>query len=265
MKILKIISLSLFVGVLLYFSAMVFRSLGVVDTPSTLSTEHFLISFQGIYQEEAHAVANYLEGNYERVRNALNDPDHEVVHVFIHGTQSDFNNATGLVKSNANGTSRGPNEFHFLWTTWFNSIFPNDPLKTAVHEFTHCVQLNILIKKAQQEFSEEEMKSFDRSFEEKFIRDYPQWFWEAICDYEAGVVNRISIRYAMRKKPTLQSLNTSNQIYNVGYTIIDYIVQKWGADKLPSLITSYVDVENVLAVSESDFEKGWVEYVDNKY
>lgn len=265
MKILKIILVSLFAGALLYFSAMLIRRLGVVGTPSTLSTKHFLISFQGIYNEEANAVANYLEGNYERVRRALGDPDHDVVHVFIHATQSDFNNATELVNSTANGTSRGPNEFHFLWTTWFNSIFPNDPLKTAVHEFTHCVQLNILIKKAQQEFSQEEMKSFDRSFEEKFIRDYPQWFWEAICDYEAGVVNRLSVKYAMRSKPTLQSLNNNNQIYNVGYTIIDYIVQQWGAEKLPSLITSYVDIEKVLAVSEADFEKGWVVYVAHKY
>jgi hypothetical protein len=42
-------------------------------------------------------------------------------------------------------------------------------------------------------------------------------------------------------------------------------VEKWGKDKFPALITSYVDFESVLNISESDFEKGWVEFVDEKY
>jgi hypothetical protein len=69
----------------------------------------------------------------------------------------------------------------------------------------------------------------------------------------------------MSKNPTLKSLNNSNQVYNVGYTIIEYVVEKWGRDKLPSLIKSYVDIEAVLKISESDFEKGWMEFVDEKY
>jgi hypothetical protein len=93
-------------------------------------------------------------------------------------------------------------------------------------------------------------------FEEKFTKEYPQWFWEAICDYEAGIVNNISVKYGMGKNLSLKDLNNSNQIYNVGYTIIEYIVDKWGKDKIPVLITSYVDINNVLRLSESDFEKG---------
>ena len=33
---------------------------------------------------------------------------------------------------------------------------------------------------------------------------------------------------------------------------------------LPVLVTSYVDIENVLNISESDFEKGWIDYVKGK-
>lgn len=75
-----------------------------------------------------------------------------------------FNDATGL-NGNANGTSRGPNEFHFVWTNWFNSIFPDDPLKTALHEFTHCVQLNILIDKAKETIITQDRLTFDKEFE----------------------------------------------------------------------------------------------------
>lgn len=69
----------------------------------------------------------------------------------------------------------------------------------------------------------------------------------------------------MTKNPSLKYLNDSGQIYNVGYTIIEYIVEKWGREKLPLLITSYVDIETVLGVRESAFEKGWIDFVTEKY
>jgi hypothetical protein len=265
MRKLKIVFIVLGGLVIIYFGASTFRNIFVVNKMTELKTDHFVISYQGIYEGEAQETAKKLEENYDRVRGNLNDPEHETIRVFIYPTQADFNKGTGLLNSSANGTSRGPNEFHFLWTNWFNSIFPDDPLKTAVHEFTHCVQLNILIKKAQLELAGGDKDQFDKLFEEKFIKEYPQWFWEAICDYEAGVVNKISVKYGMRNNPTLKELNRSNQIYNVGYTIIEYIVEKWGEDKLPGLVTSYVDIETVLGVSESDFENGWMDYVSEKY
>ena len=246
-----------------FFGLRWLRSISVVDEATELKTDHFVITYQGIYAEEGEEIAKNLEENYERIRADLNDPDHNIVRVFVHAGQTDFNNATGLPHSTANGTSRGPDEFHFIWTNWFNSIFPNDPIQTAVHEFTHCVQLNILIKEAQKEWGNSQ--DFNERFEDKFIKEYPQWFWEAICDYEAGVVNTISVKYGIRKQLSLNDLNRSNQIYNVGYTIIEYIIEKWGKDKLPTLISSYVDIENVLGVSQSNFERGWVDFVYEKY
>lgn len=210
-------------------------------------------------------MADGLEENFERIRINLNDPDHDTIRVFVHPTQGDFNEGTGLSNSTAKGTSRGPNEFHFIWTKWFNSLFPSDPIKTAIHEFTHCVQLNILIKEAQREWGNLPGNDFDKIFEAKFLNDYPQWFWEAICDYEAGVVNNLSVNYGMRKNLSLKELSSSNQIYNVGYTIIEYIVDEWGRDKLPDLIKSYVDIETVLGVTESEFESGWIDFVNEKY
>lgn len=265
MKKLKII-LFVFGGLIIsYFGVKFFRSISVADKLTKLRTDHFVISYHGIHHEEAQDLADKLEENYDRIRTNLKDPEHDTIRVFVHPTQTDFNNGTGLPNSTANGTSRGPNEFHFIWTNWFNSVFPNDPVKTAIHEFTHCVQLNILIKEAQREMGNIDNDRFEKIFEEKFINEYPQWFWEAICDYEAGIVNNLSVKYGMSKNLTLEELNSSNQIYNVGYTIIEFIVEKWGKDKLPILIRSYVDINSVLGVSESDFEKGWADFVDEKY
>jgi len=243
----------------------VIRTVSVEDKVTELRSDHFLISYYGIYKNEAQNIASSLESNYNRIRTDLNDPNHKTIRVFVYPTQKDFNKGTGLLNSVAIGTSRGPNEFHFIWTTWFNSIFPNDPIKTAIHEFTHCVQLNILISEAQKVTTIREQGEFNDIFEEKFHNEYPQWFWEAICDYEAGIVNNISVKYGMGKNLTLQELNKSNQIYNVGFTIIEYIVETWGKEKIPMLITSYVDFEKVLNVSEPEFEKGWIEFVRERY
>lgn len=265
MKKLKIILLGLAGLIITCFGVKTIRSISVVDKLTELRTDHFVILYQGIYKAEAQKIADNLEEKYHTIRTNLNDQDHDTIRVFVHHTQADFNKGTGLLNSSANGVSRGPNEFHLLWTNWFNSIFPDDPIRTAIHEFTHCVQLNILIKEEQEKWEGADNGDFDKMFEEKFIKEYPQWFWEAICDYEAGIVNNISVKYGMRKNLTLKELNNSNQIYNVGYTIIEYIVEKWGKDKLPILITSYVDIKTVLGVSESDFEKGWVDFVSEKY
>jgi hypothetical protein len=265
MKKLKFILSAFAILILIYLAAMAYRTFTVVSELTSFTTEHFIINYRGVYESEAHQVAEQLEENYQRIRTDLNDPEHDSIRVFIHATQSDFNQATGLLNSTANGTSRGPNVFHMRWTNWFNSILPDDPIKTAIHEFTHCVQLNILIKQALHELNDQDKTQFDKLFEKKFLKDYPQWFWEAICDYEAGIVNGISVRYGMDKNLTLESLNNSNQIYNVGYTLIEYIVDKWGRDKLAPLIVSYVDIEGVLKVSETEFEKGWIEFVNKKY
>ena len=251
--------------VLSFFALKTLRGFLVTDQLTELKTDHFLITYYGVYQSDGEDLANMLENNFYQIRNDLNDPDHGMIKVFVHPTRTDFSRATGLSSSSVTGTSRGPLEFHILWTNWYNSVFPDNPAATAVHEFTHCVQLNILIKDAKEKFALEDGVNFDDVFEKKFREEYPQWFWEAIAVYEAKELNILSVKYGMRGEPTLKALNTSNQIYNVGYTVIEYIVTTWGKDKLPALITSYVNFEEILKVNETEFEDGWHRFVQENY
>jgi hypothetical protein len=265
MKLLKP-SLRVLVCIVLVFLVLIgFRSVFVSQEPTTFRTQHFVVTHHGVFAGEAQDLAAALEMHYDRIRSELNDPEHDTIQVYVYGSQHDFNKGTGLTNSHANGTSRGPNEFHVLWTTWANSILPDDPIKTAIHEFTHCVQLNILVAKARREMKHPNAAAFNKAFEEQFARDYPQWFWESLCDYQAGIRNKISIHYGMRHEPTLAQLNDGNQVYLVGTTIIEYIVYKWGKNKLPALVSSYGNIPHVLKVSEAEFEKGWREYVDATY
>jgi len=265
MKKLRILFYVIILLILSFFGSKILRGLLVINELTQVKSDHFLITYHGIYEEEAEEVAAILENNYEQIRKDLNDPDHDIVRVFIHPTRKDFSKATGLSNVTVTGTSRGPLEFHILWTTWYNSLFPDNPRSTAVHEFTHCVQLNILITNELAAVTPEDRENFDKLFERKFSEEYPQWFWEAICTYEAKEINTFSVMYALRNKPNLKMLNDSNQIYLVGYTLIEYIVEIWGKEKLPELITSYVDLEGVLKVSEAEFEEGWYKFVTEKY
>ena len=263
-KILKFTLLVIACLALIYFTTFIIRKIRVEDSQKIITT-HFDINYSGILKSEANDISKALEANYDRIRKELGDPEHNKISVYIHSTQKDFNKATALSDSKANGTSRGPLAFHLKYETWYNSVFPQDMKKVAIHEFTHCIQLNVLIKHALSKASKEKTGNFDKDFEEKFLKEYPQWLWEALSDYEAGIINKASVKHGMKNKPTLQQLNNSNQIYNVGYTIIEYLVSKYGKDKLPLFIKSYGDFEIVLGVSEKDFELGWHKFVDEKY
>ncbi|WPP49769.1 hypothetical protein [Catalinimonas niigatensis] len=249
---------------IVYFSFSLIRKSRVVKETQLIESEHFSLNYKGILKSEAEEMSSALESNYHRIRIELDDPNHDKINVFVHPTQKDFNTATGLKNSTANGTSRGPFAFHLKFETWYNSFLPPDMNKVAVHEFTHCVQLNILIQDAiaKKKFKNED---FDKEFEKFYLENYPQWFWEAICDYEAGMVNKTSVNYGMKGNPTLKELNTSNQIYNVGYTIPEYLVSIYGKEKLPDFIKSYCNFEKVLGVSEQEFENGWHKYVSENY
>ncbi|WET04853.1 hypothetical protein [Flavobacterium sp. YJ01] len=248
----------------LFYFARAARSFTVKQETRTLQSEHFIVSYSGIYKSEAEKVSKHLEDNYATIRENLKDVKHDIIKVFIYGSQFKFMNATGL-KEKAKGTSRGPNEFHFIYTNWFNSIFPDDPLKTALHEFTHCVQLNILIHKAKDTIITQDRRTFEKEFDKKFAAEYPRWLWESISIFEAKEVNTLSVKYAKSKNLTLEDLNKSNQIYNIGYTIIEYLTQKWGKDILPKLIASFGNIQKTLNVTSEEFEKGWIAFLNEKY
>ncbi|HVW98193.1 MAG TPA: hypothetical protein VHA56_19650 [Mucilaginibacter sp.] len=261
----KIILLLIVVAGVLFSMNFFIRELRVVRNNKQISTKHFFITYKGILNSEAADMAKSLETNYTSIRTDLHDPGHGKIAVYVHPAQSDFNKATGLIHSKANGTSRGPLVIHLMYQTWYNSFLPADMNKVAVHEFTHCVQLSILIQDALSKTGKDSLNNFDKKFERNFSANYPRWFWEGLSDYEANMVNKISVKYGMRNEPTLAELNHSNQVYNVGYTIPEYLVSKYGKDKLPEFIRSYCNFEQVLGVSEKEFETGWHQFLDENY
>ncbi len=89
--------------------------------------------------------------------------------------------------------------------------------------------------------------------------------------YEAGqFVNPRGLSYMVDgHPPTLAEVNanwqTNTQVYDVGYLLIEYIVEKWGTQQVVDLIKTLGSISAVLGISVSEFEAGWYEFVMRKY
>ena len=137
-----------------------------------------------------------------------------------------------------------------------------DGKKVAIHEFAHTVTLKLLL--------DNESKSIQsKAFDQKFS-GFPTWLWEAVSTYEADqFIDPKTLAYMDNGHyPGLEELNkrlNGGKIYSCGYTIIEYILLKFGQDSLIKLIQNYGDVQRVFNVSNEQFSRDWYEYVKLKY
>jgi hypothetical protein len=124
------------------------------------------------------------------------------------------------------------------------------PEEIAEHEFAHCISLRV-------------RSNFTNN---------PRWLWEAVAIYEANeFYDPKTLDYLISGNyPSINELNNDfnngdYRIYQVGYLIIEFIIDKWGKDKYIELIKNSGNVKNVLGISIEEFEKEWKEFVDIKY
>ena len=62
-----------------------------------------------------------------------------------------------------------------------------------------------------------------------------------------------------------EDFNKGRGIYQMGHTLIEYIVRKWGSVSVVELIKTNGSIESVLKISPEEFEKGWYQYVEQTY
>jgi hypothetical protein len=121
---------------------------------------------------------------------------------------------------------------------------------TAIHEFAHLVSMQI----------------------NETIPNNPRWLWEAVALYVTNdFTDPKSISYMVSGEyPNLDELNTdynssNHSIYNVGYVLLEYIVQTWEMDTVISLIEANGNINNILGITIQDFESGWYQFIENEY
>lgn len=190
-------------------------------------------------------VSEELQRNYERILIDLSVEDIPKITIKIWGSYShflsDMQNDIGVIYNGATGYIFGPTEIRVYKT--------NNVAKDIVHEFIHVVSMYV----------------------NPTIPNNPRWLWETIALYENNEFhdpNNISYLVDGRF-PKLSELNgdfiESKKIYEVGYLLGEFILQKYGKELFVQLIKNNGDIQNTFNISEIDFEKQWELFVKTKY
>lgn len=249
-----------FKGLLLILAVLVLTLSIIYFIPERrkeIKTRHFTLLFsRGIDTAEIIELANALEDNYSRIANDLKTQPSDNLETNIYAQRWRYVKATG--NWSASGNIEGISKLHFVEQAWGES----DNKKVAVHEFAHTVTLKLLLDNETQPV---DSKSFDKRFS-----TFPTWLWEAISVYEATqFVDPKTLPYLNNgQHPGISELNDrlkGGKIYSCGYTIIEYILAKYGQDNFIKLIKNYGDLQNTFNVTDDQFCKEWYEFVKENY
>jgi len=208
--------------------------------PRALTLEQSSANFTLRYSEPSAGVVpaylGELEANLPRVLADLDVTPTQRIVGRLHPDRDAFQAATGFIGS---GAARGPYLFDL-------AAFPYVPLD-SVHEMAHCVTWNL----ARPGVS-------------------TTWLWESIAVYEArSFVPPSSIPDLVAGRfPTLAELNDLSHrpsVYEVGYTITEFIVEEWGWDGVRQLVVLRGNLESALGLSTAEFEARWQRFVEQRY
>ncbi|MFM2606935.1 hypothetical protein AAFX30_04820 [Vibrio chagasii] len=128
--------------------------------------------------------------------------------------------------------------------------FGGEIQRTALHEFVHLLTLQI----------------------NPNFANNPRWLWEAVAiykseDYWFHLNNRNAIK--ARFDGLVQELyinpNGGSTVYEVGYTIGEFIERSWGEEAFIKLIKSNGDVSGITNEPIESLFSGWKDFVKNTY
>lgn len=229
----------------------------IPENRKEIKTQHFTFLFSSsIDTATIMELANALEDNYSRIGNDLKTKPSDNIEVNIYAQRWRYIKATK--NWGASGNIEGISKLHFVRQAWSES----DSKKVAVHEFTHTVTLKLLLNNEAQPIN-------STNFDQKFST-FPTWLWEAISVYEAEqFVQPKTLPYLSHGEyPSIPELNNrlkGGKIYSCGYTIVEYILSKYGQNNFISLIKNYGDLKRTFDVTDEQFCKDWYQFVKDKY
>ncbi len=209
-----------------------------------LTSTNFRAYYTEADQTAAQEILDLLETNHDRITTDLRPDKSGQYTVRIYPNLQEFHKDLNMPNAPdwAVGTAWGDSELRI--------VSPNNPgpshtydsmLQVAVHEFAHCVTLRLAAGRDPR----------------KMI-----WLWESIALYEAGQDRDLSNVPYMQTGQYPRFLEITDQtqsteIYQLGYSIADYIVTTWGWEGIRNLVLNTGDVTKALNVSEDEFYAGW--------
>jgi hypothetical protein len=214
-------------------------------------SSHFEFAYTPLDAKSIASIAAAVEAQYARIVSDLRSDSLPLVHVTFYVDHAALVAATspvaGTVPSWAAGLAIAQDQIHMMspnapgWAT-SDSTMPN-----LVHEFAHCVSIHLNAR----------------------IPNNPRWFWESVAIYESGQSADLRALAYMRdgQTPSFASLNTydNSRVYELGYSIGEFIVTRWGRGALNKLVLNNANVSATLGVSQAEFEALWLAFVRQRY
>jgi hypothetical protein len=217
----------------------------------THTSAHFVFHYTALDTASIGSIAATVEAEYPRILADLGVSAMPAVSVDFHADHAALQAAVrplvGTIPSFASGLVTSSTQIHM--------ISPNAPtggpfargVSNLVHEFAHCVSLRI---------------------DPTFAND-PRWLWEAVAMYESGqAVDLRAVPYMVALQPpsfaALDALSDT-RVYDVGYSIAEFVVDRFGAPALPALVAAHGDTAAVLGLPQAQFESDWLAFVRARY
>jgi hypothetical protein len=224
---------------------------GSSPPPGRYASAHFVFHYTALDAGNIAGIAAAVEGERARILADLRVEAMPPVEVTFHADHTALQAAVrpivGAIPAFASGLVTSSTQIHM--------ISPNAPaagpldraISNLVHEFAHCVSLRV-----------------NPSFANR-----PRWLWEAVALYEARQsVDLRSVPYMAALAPpsfaTLSSFDNT-RVYDVGYSIAEFIVARWGIEVVSDLVAANGDTAAVLGLPLADFERDWFEFVRARY
>lgn len=230
---------------------LIFSNLGgqEVSKERIWETDHFIIVFYEDSPQYLEEIVSSLEGNYERILKALQIEEKiPKIIVRIYPTIKDFHQACNMVGAPtwAVGTAWGKSEFRMVSPLCPDLSIPYQvkTQKLPVHELTHVIMSNIV--------------------NPAYI---PYWLWEGISLYMAGQSVNLALLTGLKedKFPDFKDLNKLENSFQFGYSLVEFIIERWGTSYLKSLLMAYGNLEKALGTSPESFYEKWKKFVKQKY
>ena len=218
---------------------------------TTRTTAHFVFQFPSGDATAVDAIASVVEAEYARVLRDLGVDLMPHVRVTFYGDHGSLEAATravaGVVPAWASGLVTSESAIHMMSPN-ASGWGPTDRVAVnVVHEFAHCVSLHLNPR----------------------IANNPRWLWESVAIYEARQrVELQTLPYMAALAPppfeTLESFDNT-RVYDVGYSIAEFVVSRWGQADLVRLIASNGDTMATLGTPLADFQRDWFVFVRDRY
>lgn len=235
-----------------YFLAinLLFLTCGCVEQSKILSnkgSDNFkFIQYGTLSADIIPVISNHLEINYSRILDDFNIANLPTITVKIWKDNEEY-----LEAQEKSIGQRYPGSTGYVSRGELRLLDIGSKTKNvALHEFVHHASFVL----------------------NPTIGNNPRWLWEAIAIYQSNNPefnpNNLQHMYKLGFPSLIelnQSFNESTNIYNIGFTLVEYINVNWGFGAVIKLIKTNGDFYASLKITEKEFEKGWHDYLRRNY